>query len=1182
MPVDIGTGTIDLEFDVSQVRREARDVERALDRTRIQTRVRLMVDRRAVGEVERAINRHRITADVHLSVDRGAVAAAERAINRHRLEANLHLDVDVEQTRRTLARATAPIEQGEAWDGFEREGLQSIRRIEREAVSASGRIQAALGGGGAGGGGGGLGATALLGGLGGIGALLGGQALGALSSGGIGGVLAGGRGGIREAFGDFLGSLRNAFTSTSDWSAEITNAREALQSARQSQGNIFQRFFRAFDQAAENAEGVFGLGRGPGGTAGDVRDFGPAWLYGPGGSDADEEAAAAQLRFARIQEQIVREAEGNLDQLQAQSNLFSQSHSQRERYIRALQETADGQDAIARDIAETETLRLYDDPGLFQERLRAEQGLLFEQTRAQVDLLRGNDDLSRDYQAALGNTVRFQEQQAQLTRRAVFRSRLRFGGPLERLGAVFGRVTEALTSFVARFAVVGAALVGLGVAIAAANAAIRRGAQLRATQVASASVAARRGVDFGDLTSGVRAGTGGTLSELRTYRTALDALRTEAPAIFNNIEQVTRDLRVVAAATGLTVEDATERFLSGIRKREPELLDELGITLRLQKAYDDYAASINVAASELTPYQQGQAIAAQGLLQLTRAAEDFNREAVLGTQSAVESVDRLGASWSNFVAAVGGGNTVISGTFATLNNFLSQALAGFGLIFGGTPEAAAAPEVDRGVIDALERNRILDERINLLTKVTQSGSLDIRQQRELLRLSRELTGTGGAQNLPLTPLGQRAREGFAASQQGLAGNIQNLAADRARARITAIQAPLNTLLDELEGGVAPTRLAAQAYANLTRNTEEANEAIELSAVVFGRTEEEVRAIIERFGPVGVARPGQPLGPGGVPGGGLQPIQIPLRPGAGGLPLDDVQVRDLSFQRESGRIAALRGPLDALLSSLEGGGRIARLTAEAYEDLTRNTAESEAAIRHSAAEFGLNEEEVRNLIAQYRELTDAQAAAQDPTRLAPELRQAIFETERGERLLTARAQVFADAINATTLQFRDSADVLNQEVRPLAEGLIPGAAAPEGQFQGDFDREVAAEQRALQARQQAALSADLSLSASDRFALAASNMGVNLETMQGTLNTFIEGLALQGQSLREVVQQVLTNLSRTLIQSSTQSFAERFLPFVSSAVGAAQGATGGGTGGGTRVTINVPPSPTGTTQEFTLP
>jgi hypothetical protein len=67
--------------------------------------------------------------------------------------------------------------------------------------------------------------------------------------------------------------------------------------------------------------------------------------------------------------------------------------------------------------------------------------------------------------------------------------------------------------------------------------------------------------------------------------------------------------RSAAIALGRDVGDAIDRLARGAAKLEPEILDELGIFVRLDDASAKYAASIGVATSELTRFQQRQAFA---------------------------------------------------------------------------------------------------------------------------------------------------------------------------------------------------------------------------------------------------------------------------------------------------------------------------------------------------------------------------------------------------------------------------------------------------------------------------------------------------------------------------------------------------------------------------------------------
>ena len=71
-----------------------------------------------------------------------------------------------------------------------------------------------------------------------------------------------------------------------------------------------------------------------------------------------------------------------------------------------------------------------------------------------------------------------------------------------------------------------------------------------------------------------------------------------------------------AQALGRSYEDTFDRLIRGVSKAEPELLDELGITLRLEKATKDYAAAIGTQADKLTAAQRSQAVYLETMRQL--------------------------------------------------------------------------------------------------------------------------------------------------------------------------------------------------------------------------------------------------------------------------------------------------------------------------------------------------------------------------------------------------------------------------------------------------------------------------------------------------------------------------------------------------------------------------------------
>lgn len=93
-----------------------------------------------------------------------------------------------------------------------------------------------------------------------------------------------------------------------------------------------------------------------------------------------------------------------------------------------------------------------------------------------------------------------------------------------------------------------------------------------------------------------------------------DALRTTAQAsaggITNaNILRMGDIARTAAQALGRSMPDAMDRLTRGITKLEPELLDEIGIMVRLDDATKKYAASVGKTASSLTDFERRQAFA---------------------------------------------------------------------------------------------------------------------------------------------------------------------------------------------------------------------------------------------------------------------------------------------------------------------------------------------------------------------------------------------------------------------------------------------------------------------------------------------------------------------------------------------------------------------------------------------
>lgn len=177
------------------------------------------------------------------------------------------------------------------------------------------------------------------------------------------------------------------------------------------------------------------------------------------------------------------------------------------------------------------------------------------------------------------------------------------------------------------------------------------------------AMGAATGVAYKSLTEDLKAATDGQLAYADAARAA--AIGTAAGLSASQLSQIGTAARNVSNALGRDLRDSFERLTRGITKAEPELLDELGIILRLETAKKNYAAQIGKTASTLTQFEQSQAIANEVL---TQAEEKFGKIEELMDPSAA-SLNRFLTSFDDLMNSLKTGSmTVLRPVF----DFLSQ------------------------------------------------------------------------------------------------------------------------------------------------------------------------------------------------------------------------------------------------------------------------------------------------------------------------------------------------------------------------------------------------------------------------------------------------------------------------------------------------------------------------------
>jgi len=124
------------------------------------------------------------------------------------------------------------------------------------------------------------------------------------------------------------------------------------------------------------------------------------------------------------------------------------------------------------------------------------------------------------------------------------------------------------------------------------------------------------GTAYKTITNSIIAATDAQLNYSDAAKAA--AIGTAAGLTSGQLEKLGTVAKNASFALGRDLTDSFNRLVRGVTKAEPELLDELGIILRLDSATAKYAEKMGVAQNSLTAFQRSQAVANEVLEQGTR------------------------------------------------------------------------------------------------------------------------------------------------------------------------------------------------------------------------------------------------------------------------------------------------------------------------------------------------------------------------------------------------------------------------------------------------------------------------------------------------------------------------------------------------------------------------------------
>ena len=151
------------------------------------------------------------------------------------------------------------------------------------------------------------------------------------------------------------------------------------------------------------------------------------------------------------------------------------------------------------------------------------------------------------------------------------------------------------------------------------------------------------GVAYKTMTADLKAATDGQLAYADAARAA--AIGTAAGLSGGQLQELGVAAKNASNALGRDLKDSFDRLVRGVTKAEPELLDELGIILRLDTATQNYADSIGKSKNALSQFEKSQAVVNEVLSQ---AEEKFGKiEALMDPAAA--SLNKFLVSFDNLM-----------------------------------------------------------------------------------------------------------------------------------------------------------------------------------------------------------------------------------------------------------------------------------------------------------------------------------------------------------------------------------------------------------------------------------------------------------------------------------------------------------------------------------------------------
>ena len=185
------------------------------------------------------------------------------------------------------------------------------------------------------------------------------------------------------------------------------------------------------------------------------------------------------------------------------------------------------------------------------------------------------------------------------------------------------------------------------------------------------------------ITSRLQEATGQQLAYAEAAQST--AIARAAGVSIDQIERLGTVAKNASIALGRDLTDSVNRLIRGTTKAEPELLDELGIILRLETASKNYAAAIGKTAKELTIFEKTQAVTNEVLRQGEEKFGSF--------ETKLNSFTKLAKSFDDLLNKIKGSLSGVAEFMAGAMSKNVLALSGAFILLGSSIMKSLAPQV---------------------------------------------------------------------------------------------------------------------------------------------------------------------------------------------------------------------------------------------------------------------------------------------------------------------------------------------------------------------------------------------------------------------------------------------------------------------------------------------------------